>query len=147
MLGVLDAVTDVLLPANLDQFPHQVTVRTRTWTGGMRGADGGHTDADLVLPQKYPVHQVTTRDIEGSGGLCEAGDIMVEGIVPGDAANPGVGFTPEQLTPVNTNPAVDIYYVVTGSHNGEYALGYLDSSDTYEYKLVLRRRNTTPEVT
>jgi hypothetical protein len=151
MLNVIDQVTNVLLPElpsgapGLDQVPSQLTIRTRTWSGGAIGL-GTTSDSDLVLPKKYFIRQVTTREIANSGGRYEAGDLVMEGIVPNDVANPGVGFTESQLVPTVTAEGTEIIYFVTGQHSGEYERGYVDTAATYEYKLFLTRRRTTPLV-
>jgi hypothetical protein len=155
MLRVLERGTNLLLPTKLDQIQHQVTILVRTWLGGSIDAPvtsgPQYTDGTpLVLPQKYPIRQLTTREVDASGGRYEMGDLIVEGIVPADPANPGFGFTPTQLEPTVT-AGQEVLYLVTGPHAGEYALGELRTADgygdCYEYKLVLVRRNTTPRVT
>ena len=152
LLQVIDSVTNILLPtlpdgsAGLDQVPHQVTIIARTWTGGEVGADGGFSDSVLVLPKKYPIRQLTTREVAGSGGEYEMGDILVEEIVPNDVANPGVGYTPAQLAPHGLVDGTEIIYALTGQHAGNYKRVELRTDDPYEYKLVLRRDETQPEV-
>lgn len=145
MLVVIDQVTNVLLPTVLDQCPSQLTIITRTWSGGAID-QGTASDAKLVLPQKFVFRQVTTREIANSGGRYEAGDLMVEGLIPHDPANHGVGYTEAQLAPTVSAEGTEIVYSVTGQHAGEYTRGYLVSTDPYEYKLVLSRRRTTPTV-
>ena len=142
LLAVVDEVRNVLSPTELDQIRHQVTIRTRTWSGGAKGI-GTATDVDLVLPQKFRVDPMTIADVSGSGGNYEIGDIQVRHITPTNADHT-VGFTPEQLDPTITTDAQEVLYVVTGPHAGEYALQDLRNFKNYSWTLVLRRRNTTP---
>jgi hypothetical protein len=146
MLQVEDTLTNLLLPSILDQVPHQVTIITRTWTGGEVGADGGFTDSALVMPKKFPIRQLTTNEVSGSGGNYEMGDIIVELIVPNDPANPGVGYTVAQLAPHGLADGTEVIYQLTGQHAGNYKRVELRTADAYEYKLVLRRDETQPEV-
>jgi hypothetical protein len=152
ILAAIDAATNVLrttLPGGqpgLDLCPSTVTIRTRVWSGGKVGL-GTTSDTDLVLPNKFFLRQVTTRDIDNSGGRYEAGDLMVSGIVPNDPANgPTEGFSEAQLAPVGAE-GTEIIYFITGQHEGQYTRVALESVDPFEYRLVLSRLRTTPQVT
>jgi len=137
LLKVADAGRALAGPGGLDQRTNQVTVRTRTWSGDFVGL-GTPTDSDLILPAIYPVKQVSTREVSSSGGLYEMGDIIVNHITPSDGES--VGFTPMQLKPSVTSSSVEIIYIVTGSHAGEYSLQELRTYRPYSYTMVLRRR-------
>jgi hypothetical protein len=152
MLVVKDKLLSALVGPNaLDVAVHQVTIRTRTWLGGAIDAPaptpGGpcFTDSDLPIPQKYQVRQLTTEEVDESGGAYEVGDLLVKGIVPADPANPGVGFYPTQLAPVIVQ-GQEVIYVVVGPHNGNYALRELRSWGILSYDLILTRREDTPVV-
>lgn len=145
MLALKDDLIGLRLPSQLDQAVHQLTIRTRTWAGGAQDV-GPFTDADLVLPKKYRMRQLTTREVETSGGRLEMGDIIFEGLVPNDPANGSIGFTPAQLQP-HIVQGQEVIYIVTGPHNGLYALIELRTSKTYAYAVVLRRRIDQPVVT
>jgi hypothetical protein len=151
MLALKDELTTELVgPQGLDQVTHQLTIRTRTWLGGSIEADvesgPQFIDSDLALPQKYKMRQVTTEDIDGSGGRYEMGDLLVADIIPADPANPGVGYYPTQLAPLIVQ-GQEVIYIVKGPHNGLYALRGLKTERTYRYDLVLHRRRDQPVVT
>ncbi|HEY2517081.1 MAG TPA: hypothetical protein VGI39_39685 [Polyangiaceae bacterium] len=154
MLALEDELyADLLSPAGLDQVVSQLTIRVRTWASGQIGVPNpsppapDFTDADLVIPQQYFIDQVTnTREVDTSGGRVELGDLKVKGIVPGDPANPGVGVYPSQLQPALVD-GQDAMYLLTGPHNGVYALQELRTTDAYGYDLILRRRIDQPVVT
>ncbi len=153
--AVADIVRGIAGPSILDQRPAQLTRRLRTWSGGFRGADAvpaqpQFTDVDLVIDQKFRIRQLSTREIANSGGQYEMGDIIVDHITP-DFTDPitsaAGGYTEAQLKPTQTENGVELYYVVTGQHAGEYQCVELRSWRAYSYALVLRRRLTTPSVT
>jgi hypothetical protein len=150
MLALKDTLIGLRLPSALDQAVHQLTIRTRTWLGGAIDANvtsgPAYTDSDLVIPKKYVIRQMTTRELDASGGRFEVGTIFVKGLVPNDPANGSIGFTPAQLAP-GIVQGQEVIYLVTGPHHGEYALGELQTDRTYSYNLVLVRRNTIPIVT
>lgn len=150
MLALKDELIGLRLRDELDQAVHQLTIRTRTWRGGSIDAEvasgPAYTDQDLVVPKKYVIRQVTTREVDQSGGRFEMDALRVKGLVPHDPANGPIGFTPAQLAP-KPAPGQEIIYVITGPHAGEYALGELRTDRTYGYELVLTRRNTTPRIT
>lgn len=105
---------------------YTATVRTRTWSGGQVKL-GTPTDSDLMLSPNPWVDE-------------RKGDheLVLSGITP---AHTGGGYTPEQLNPEG---GVDTegYWVVTGpngTHN--YTVASIDTSDAYEYTVVLRPLN------
>jgi hypothetical protein len=155
LLRTADKVRNIRL--TLDQEPHGVTIRTRTWAGGAIDADPPVTlpatppfaDVDLVLPRKHPVRQLTTREISNSGGAYEIGDMMVDHITPTYHSTFGSGgFTVAQLDPKAQKNGVEVYAILTdGQHQGEYAVKEVRSARAYTIQLVLGRRLTTPSIT
>jgi hypothetical protein len=149
MLNVLGAVLPVLGPTALDIRTQQLTIQVRQWASGEIGApnpSGGPDYAivsSLVIPQIYDIRQLKTQTVSGSGGEYEVGRVIVEGLIPADPANPGVGFFPTELAP----PIVEgqeVVYVIAGTHNGEYGLEELRTFNPLSYDLILERRLTTP---
>ena len=142
MLAVVDEVRNILGPDDLDWTRHQLTVRTRTWSGGAKGL-GTTSDSDLVLPQKFRVDRISAAEVASSGGQYEMGDVKVLHITPADATH-SVGFTVDQLKPPITTDAVERIYLLVGPHGGEYGLVELQSFKNISWALILRRRTTTP---
>lgn len=141
MLPIVDSVRRIAGPDAFDIRLNQVTVRTRTWSGNVVGL-GVSSDSDLVLPQRYPVREVTAQDISSSAGKYEVGDVLVDHITPSNGA--GVGFSRDQLDPVVTTDNVEIIHLLTGTHAGEYHLIDLRNYRSFTTQMVLRRRGTTP---
>jgi hypothetical protein len=146
LLRVADRVRALSGPERLDQRPHQLSIVTRSWSGGFKGA-GVPTEVPLVLPQHFLIRQVSTREIAGSGGRYEMGDVMIEGITP-EYVDPldgqAKGYSPLVLDPVVTRSGVEIVYRLTGPHAGDYQLVELQSWRPYGYHLVIRRRSDSP---
>lgn len=118
---------------------NQVTIRTRTWTGPSLH-QGTSSDSDLQLPQQYPVRPLTQQEVDGSGGQFETGDILIDHITPSDGM--GNGWTTAQLAPQAASDNVEIIYVITGDHAGEYSLVAIKTFRSFTNQLVLRRRIT-----
>ena len=127
-------------PAKFDVRPNKLIIRTRTWKGGRVGADGGYTDRDLVIPQRYRIEHVSAREVASSGGRYEMGDMKVCGVSPAYA---GGGFTPGQLKPGGSR-GVEVIYVIVGPSAGEYQLVQLHTEGTFSYDLVIRLTRRTP---
>lgn len=142
LLGVLDTLRGITGPSGLDLRTSQLTIRTRTYTGGRRTSTAVTTDSDVALPQIYKVRQVTTGEIANSGGRYEDGDIMVGPITPSNGA--GVGYTEAQLAPKPSGDGVDVLYLLSGAHAGTYDRVELRSTEPFSYYLVLRRTRITP---
>lgn len=144
LLKTVDRIKTITGPTGLDVRPHGLTIRKRTWTDAPGTPGATYTDDDLVLPQKYKIRQISMREISGSGGAYQSGDIVVEHITPSDAA--GVGYTPQQLKPSITSDNEERLYLVTGIGGlvGEYSIVELRSWKPFAYDLVLTRRETTP---
>jgi len=122
-------------------LPNQLTIRTRTWSGSYI-RQGTATNSDLVLPAVFPIRYMNSTEIEGSAGHYEAGDVLVDHITPSDGA--GNGYTPAQLNPAVTTDNVEVIYIITGDHPGEYSFQELRTYRPFTYQLVLRRKLTTP---
>lgn len=136
--AMADGARSIAGPSGLGVRLNQLTVRTRTWQGGRLGL-GPTADVDLVLPQKYPVRHITAQEIFSSGGKYEAGDIAVDHVTP-NTGDGTVGFTADQLNPTVTSNAVEIIYIITGAHPGEYTLIDIQNYRVVSTRLVLRRR-------
>ncbi len=156
LLPMVDELRDLRSPSELDQETTQITIRTRTWSEGRRDKGKPH-DVDVVLPQRYKVVEMATREIAGSGGRYSAGDLKVH-VTPqydtgqvGSAFETG-GFTVAQLAPQPKKNGIEIFYVLCGTLtagvragvNGLYRRIDVMSHRAYRTSLILRRVNTTP---
>lgn len=139
ILPVVDELRGLAGPSNFDVRTTRLTIRTRVWSGGRRGS-GVSQDTDLVLPQIYKVVLLTTKEIAGSGGRYEMGDVRIGPITPASTSG---GFTSEQLKPSGAQ-GTEIIYVLTGAVTGEYALVSLNTDKPFGYYLVIRKMRTTP---
>lgn len=122
----------------------QVTIRTTVWSGGAIGK-GVSEDADLVLPQIFPVEQISAREVGASGGLFRDEDVRVRDVVP---AYSGGGYSAEQLDPARAlaegQRDTEVSYVLTGQISGVFVLVRLDTSDPVAWTMVLRRTRRSP---
>ncbi len=125
----------------IDIYTTRVIVRTRTWTGGRIGADGGKVDEDLEILPRPRVREISQREIAGPGGRYQAGDVRVGPITPKHA---GGGYTQEQLAPAVTQNGVEVIYVLEGGISGEYMRVDLESDRAFRYMLILRRKRSSP---
>ncbi len=139
LLPVVEACRAIAGSTGLDIRTSQLTIRTRTWSGGRAGS-GISTDSDLALPQRYKVSHLTAREVASSGGRYEMEDVRVGPITP---AGGGVGYTVDQLKPAGAD-GVEILYVLSGAVAGEYAIVHLHTERPFRYEIVLRRRRRTP---
>jgi hypothetical protein len=149
ILPVADELRALSGPQAFDIRTSQLTVRTRSWSGGRPGL-GTNTDVDLVIDQIYKIQHVSASEIASSGGRYEAEDIKVGPVTPAwfDAqGNQLGGHTPAQLKP-NGDDATEIVYVLTSTMyiatEGEYTLVQLHTERPFGFLLVIRRRRTTP---
>lgn len=138
---MLDKARSIAGPAGLDIRTNRLTIRTRTWSGSVLG-EGTATDSDLVLAAHYPIRYISAEEVSSSGGQYEIGDLSVNHITPSNGA--GVGYTPTQLKPHVTDDNVELIYLVTGEHGGEYVVKTLETYRPFSYRLVLSRSMTTP---
>ncbi len=106
--------------------------------------DGEPTDSDLVLPKHYKIRNIEGEEVLSSAGQYLVDDIIVDGITPSNEAVPPVGYTVDQLAPPCPTTNVEVIYVITGLHAGEYTRVALRSFRAFRHTLVLRRRQTTP---
>lgn len=141
LLSVVDAVRSLNGPDGLDLRTNQLTIRTRQWSGSYV-REGSATDVDLVLNKFYPVRHIREAEVRGSAGLYQAGDILVDHVTPSDGA--GVGYTRDQLVPTVTTQNVEVIYLISGAHPGEYSLVECRTFRPFTYQLVLRRTRSTP---
>lgn len=139
LLPIVETCRALAGSTSLDIRTTQLTIRTRTWSGGRAGV-GTPTDNDLVLPQRYKVIQLSAKDVASSGGRYEMEDLKVGPITP---AQSGSGYTLAQLLPTGAD-GVEILYVLTGVTAGEYVLVQSNSTRPFRYELILRRRRRTP---
>lgn len=139
LLPIVEACRTIAGTTGLDIRTAQLTIRTRTWSGGRAGV-GTPTDSNLVLPQRYKVVQLSAREIASSGGLYQLEDLRVGPITP---AQGGSGYSLAQLVPSGAD-GVEILYVLSGAVVGEYALVQANTTRPFRYELVLRRRRRTP---
>lgn len=139
-LPIRDRLLKLTDPQHFDVRPNKLTIRTRTWAGGRVGADGGYTDSDLVIPQRYRVEHVSAHEVASSGGRYELGDLKVVGISPKYA---GGGFTPAQLLPPGAQGR-QIIYRIDGPSAGDYQAVAFHNEEPFSYVLVLRKTRATP---
>lgn len=122
----------------------QITIETTTWSGG-RLASGTATKTELVLP-KYPIRQLSQREVASSDGLFISGDIMVESISPPFTALGGGGFTRQQLNPRLAFGVenVEVLYLLDGETTGIWTLVALDTTGVTGWSMVLRNTRKSP---
>lgn len=125
----------------VDIYTTSVTIRTRTWAGGRKGAEGASTDVDLLLTPRPKVREVSQREIAGPAGRYQAGDVRVGPITPANAAG---GYSEAQLAPTASASGTEILYVLAGGITGEYTRVDLQTDKALSYFLVLRRKRSTP---
>lgn len=148
MLRTADVVRGLTAPSVWDYRTVKLTIKKRAWSGGEAGA-GTLTDTVLTdLPQEIRISSLSEREIAGSGGRYETGDVKVGPITPSYSNVGGYsgGFTPAQLDPAPTTATTGtaIIYALTGTMTGEYRLLSLDTIGAVSYRMVLRRLRTTP---
>jgi len=140
LLPVIDELRALAGPTGFDVRTSQLTIRTRTWAGGRRGL-GPISDSDLTLEKRYKIRELSLREVSGSGGAFEMGDVKVGPITPTDVS--GGGYTATQLAP-DGQQGTEIIYVITGDLAGEYARIDFDQTKPFSWYMTLRKRRTTP---
>jgi hypothetical protein len=137
----MNAVFKIPSKPSLDLCTTTVTVRKRRWIGGRVGAEGGFEDTDLAVSPTPFVRDLNQREITGSGGRYETGDVKVGPLIP---VFPGGGYTPEQLAPLAEGNALEILYVLEGGITGHYKRIDIETDRALSYWLVLRRKRSSP---
>lgn len=125
----------------IDIYTTSVTIRTRTWTGGRIRTEQGKFDEDVVITPTPKVREISQREIAGSGGRYEAGDVKVGPLTPANSAG---GYTAAQLAPTASANGIEIIYVLSGGITGEYMRVDLATDKPFTYTLILRRKRSTP---
>lgn len=141
---ILEIANDIRrdVPAGLDlRQQNKLEIIRRVWAGGKPGSDGGKSDTTLELVERYKVRQLSTREIAGSGGVFETGDLRIGPITPSNGA--GVGYTVAQLAP-DGGGNVEVIYKLSGPHAGEYRRIALETVSDVSWFLVLRRTLKQP---
>lgn len=156
--GTTQSVRECLLPAveclrairGPDVFgtvTSQVTIRKRTWSGGRR-KKGKASDEDLVLPQRYTVEELPSRDVTSSGGRYSPGDLRVVVTPAFDTGGGGEfdkgGFTVKQLAPL-VPTGTEIIYVLEGGVSGDFKRVDIRSHKPFRYTLIIRRVADSPQ--
>lgn len=144
LLKTADKVRAIASKPSIDERTTSVTIRRRVTSGGQLGRvgdGGGVSSTDLVLSPRPKVREVSQREITGSGGRYQAGDVKVGPITPTYSAG---GYTEEQLAPRVTTNGVEIRYVLAGGITGEYSRIDLSTDRSHSWFLVLRRTRSTP---
>jgi hypothetical protein len=133
------------LPVRLGERPTTVTIEVREWSGRRVGDGSLMSTTSTVITPAPKVREVSLREIAGSGGRYEAGDVRVGPITP--AYDTGVatgGYTSAQLAPLMTRNALEVVYVLAGWMAGEYLRTDLESDKSHQFYLVLRKNRATP---
>lgn len=138
--GVLQNTRPLL--ANLGFRTNSLSLVIRTWSGGKPGASGATaTDSDAVDIYPIPrIRAVSQRDIAGSGGRYQDGDLRADRLSPKNAAG---GYDVTDLRPI-VSTGQEIIYKITGPNEGEYELVDIETAQNFQYVLILRRRRITP---
>jgi len=139
LLPVVDEIRSIAGPMGFDIRTSHLTIRTRVWSGGRAGLGSPH-DEDIVLAPHYKVSQLSAREVASSGGRFELEDVRVGPITPKEG---DTGYSLSELAPDGSD-GVEILYILTGPHDGEYGLVQAIKSRPFRYELVLRRRRRTP---
>jgi len=121
----------------------QVTVRRRVWDTAI--GTGSYRDFDLVMPQRYPVRNMTSKEISASGGRYSTEDLKWGPITP--SFEGGGGYALADICP-RAEPGLEhrtqIFYLLTGAVTGEYKLDSFSSTRPFRYMVVLLRSRRTP---
>jgi hypothetical protein len=163
MSPVVDRPRAMTGPSGVDIRSASLTIVTRRWTSGAVGVEpddpsaASFVDVRRESPAAYEVRRVTTREITSSSGRYEPGSVRVGPITPayekGDgsqsAARPKGAdsnalwvASDAQLRP-SGDSATEVVYVLSGAHEGEYALVAIESTVPFGWWLVLSRREST----
>jgi len=120
LLPVVDTIRGLAGPATLDIRLYTVTIRTRTWSGGVV-QKGTPTDADLVLSPPPKVVE--------SGREVRVGPITPK--------YPGGGYAPAELNP-RDQAGVEFFYLLTGPDGTPRAFSLVDIDTSRPFSIMLR---------
>jgi hypothetical protein len=146
-LVAADSVRKRTAPGGYDYRTIKIDIVRRVWSGGEAGAGTITSTTLLNLPQCIKVTHVSEREIAGSGGRYETGDLKVGPITPSYTVGALTGgYTPAQLDPAaaGVSTGTEIVYVLTGAVVGDYRLYALHTERAVSYYMVLRRLRSTP---
>lgn len=159
LLPALDQIRSILGPTTLaggpglDLRPTSINIVKRVWQGGRRGSNGGFTDTVFTaLPSYTKVRQITQREIDGSGGRFEQGDLVIGPISPTytNATGGTSGFTEAQLAPPGQTGLEYIYRTAlqAGSTGiaGDFTLIELRRDRVFRFMLYVRKLRTSPSI-
>ena len=144
LLPVFEEIPSILEEFGLSRF--RVIRVIRTWDGGMVG-EGIPSDDEMEIrprPEVVPgSNTIGDRQDNTSAGTRDAATISVVSIVPKHSAG---GYTPAELVPsLGQADSKELFYKVIGDGiTRECTVVRQWFDDAFEYKLLLRPRNTTP---
>lgn len=151
-LRLVDVGRSLLGPDVTDMRPTVAQIIVRTWTGGDVGRHDPIDDPveSITLPLYSKVRAVTQREIAGSGGRFEDGDVVLGPITPQYPMPDGTvaGFTEIQLRPKAAQGTEIVYkFEQQEGHAtglvGEYVLIEFKRDKALRFELVLGRARTT----
>lgn len=140
---------DLLAPLNharalvdgLGLRPYVVTLIRRVWSGATVG-DGIATDTRLTLFPNPKVRNVSLKEIAGSAGTFQDGDLVIGPITP---FNGTIGYTPEQLRPVSSDGRTQLFYELAGPSGTKLCtLVEANFDRAMHYTVYVRRVRQTP---
>ena len=120
LLPVVDTIRGLAGPATLDIRLYTVTLRTRTWSGGVV-QKGTPTDADLSLSPPPKVVE--------SGREALVGPITPKYL--------GGGYAPAELNP-RDKAGVEFFYLLTGPDGVARAFSLVDFDTSRPFSIMLR---------
>jgi hypothetical protein len=142
-LDTFRAIADRLRPLGAFMRKTSVVVRTRTWSGDRPG-EGVSVDNDLALPGYVNIREISAKEIASSGGRFRVGDLEIGPITPPYSVATGSGgISGAELRP-SPAPNAEVFFVLTGELSGEYKLVKAMTTGALSYRVVARRRRTTP---
>ena len=117
-----------------------ITILVESWTG--RAGDGV-ASYETIATLRYPTREVSKREVASSGGLYQAGDLIVSDVTKPYTGGLGGGYTEAQLRPASgfatTTQNKRVIYRADGDLAGDYALISLNAADVISWTLQLRR--------
>jgi hypothetical protein len=122
----------------------QVVIKVRVWS--RRRGEGPFFDQDLVMPTRYPVRFLSSKEVNSSGGRYTQEDVKWGPITPSFDGGTG-GYTIALLNPkplAGEEARTEILYVLSGAIEGVYKLDNFDSPKPFRYMLTLKRMRLTP---